>query len=92
LNWHNVAVGSEVDPGMVVEVVEAVLMAEDGVEAAVVGNTSQILEFPNFLAFSCPGLNSWSLVFEEAQKITHRYLDRDHFKKFVSPSQYCAFQ
>ena len=78
---------------MVVEVVEAVLMAEDEVEAEVVGKKpSQILEFPNFLAFSCPGLNSWSLVFEEAQKITHRYLDRDHFKKFVSPSQYCAFQ
>ena len=31
------AVGSEVDPDMVVEVVEAVLMAEDGVEAEVVG-------------------------------------------------------
>ena len=40
LNWHNVAVVSEVDPGMVVEVVEAVLMAEDEVAAEVVGKSS----------------------------------------------------
>ena len=67
------AVGSEADPGMVVEVVEAVLMAEDGVEAEVVGKkaVSNLGISRNFLAFSCPGPNSWSLVFEEAQKINH---------------------
>ena len=71
MNWHNVAAGSGVDPGMVVEVVEAVHMAVEGVAAVVVGKGVSVLEFSNFLAFSCPGPNSWSLVFEEAQKITH---------------------
>ena len=64
------AVGSGDDPGMVVEVVEAVLMAEEGVAAEAVGKSRlKSWNIPNFLAFSCPGPNSWSLVFEEAQKI-----------------------
>ena len=66
------AVGSEADPGMVVEVVEAVLMAEAEVAAEAVGKSRlKSWNFPNFLALSCPGPNSWSLVFEEAQKINH---------------------
>ena len=54
LNWHNVAVVSEVDPGMVVEVVEAVLMAEDGVEAAVVGKDVSNLGIPEFSCIQLP--------------------------------------
>ena len=55
LNWHNVAVGSEVDPGMAVEVVEAVLMAEDGVEAEVVGKKAvSNLGIPEFSCIQLP--------------------------------------
>ena len=48
------AVGSEADPGMVVEVVEAVLMAEAEVAAEAVGKSR--LKSWNFPKFSCTQL------------------------------------
>ena len=92
LNWHNVEAGSGVDPGMVVEVVEAVLMAEAGEVAEVAGKGISVLEFTKFSCIQLPRTEFLVFGLRGSAENIHRYLDRDHFKKFCFPSQYCAFQ
>ena len=79
------AVGSGVDPGMVVEVVEAVLMAVEGVEAAVVGKAVSSLGIIEFSCIQLPRTEFLVFGLRGSAENYPCYLDRDHFKKFVSP-------
>ena len=79
------AVGSGVDPGMVVEVVEAVLMAVEGVEAAVVGKGVSNLGITEFSCIQLPRTEFLVFGLRGSEENYPCYLDRDHFKKFVSP-------
>ena len=81
--------GSGVDPGMVVEV-EVVAVA--GEAAEVVGKAVSSLGIHEFSCIQLP--RSEFLVFGLRGSAENYpcYLDRDHFKRFCFPSQYCAFQ
>ena len=86
------AAGSGVDPGMAVEVVEAVHMAVEGVAAAVVGKGVSSLGILEFSCIQLPRTEFLVFGLRGSAENYPCYLDRDHFKKFCFPSQYCAFQ